>query len=65
LTKKQKREFSFFSGKQAKINVLIFLIFSCISAILSTTGWELSVVSRAPQRPQSVDKEAKTGFFLL
>jgi hypothetical protein len=46
LTKKENTGVSLLRGdKQAKINSLIFLIFYCISSILSATGWGLSAVS--------------------
>jgi ABC-type proline/glycine betaine transport system permease subunit len=47
LTKKEKAGFFLLRGNQAKINALIFLIFYCISSILSATGWGLSEVSKA------------------
>jgi hypothetical protein len=45
LTKKEKTAFFLLCSKQAKINTLIFLIFYCISSILTATGWGLSAVS--------------------
>jgi hypothetical protein len=45
LTKKEKTVFFLLCGKQAKIDALIFLIFYCVSSILSATGWGLSAVS--------------------
>jgi hypothetical protein len=38
LTKKEKTIFFFVCGKQVKVNPLIFLVFYCVSSILSATG---------------------------
>ncbi|MBK4716010.1 hypothetical protein JJB97_11885 [Enterobacterales bacterium BIT-L3] len=76
LTKKEKTGFFLLCGKQAKINVLIFRIFSCVSSILSATGWGLSAVSAAhccaaelrvgrirPEKPVSYIRKIKRLIF--